>query len=552
MEISNTSQRYPGYSSWRTVCTWIVLLVGLFHHYFNIVCHSYHFQQQQRKRLRHCCHQRLPLQGNLRKFLVKSTHHVESERIPIVLNFAISNRNEQSCWNDQILRATASTCRCVSSRSIHTESNDWALNSSSRFLDDGTMMSSTQSSALASAVAASTTIRTTFPDKIPTIWSCRHDLFQMIRPNNIPGIILFHMLGVYLVLVHALTTAGTISNIVVPNYWTILLKEPVIWLTLISTNLVSATSMVVNDYYDAKLGRDTLKQHHQQQIKLHHNIGTGGGNDDPSITDSSNNDNIVNDSTDTKWILHPVNGMWNKLVTRRLLMYMYSISLCIATCLPGIPTRLSVNIALMMTYMYTVHFKPITLMKNIVCATLIALAPWTSGSSTLYLLQQQYNINIVATGSSSLSSVLHGGVWAIPSLWRLFGVLFTGVLGREILMDCNDVVADRASGIRTVPVVYGCQIASYVAAFTTGIMTYLSIASPLQQLLSLSSSIASMASPIWTTAPFRRLALAGLGCVIQLNSMRRTLQTKGTNKLVIDQMIEQNLFTVVLLMASFV
>jgi 4-hydroxybenzoate polyprenyltransferase len=213
---------------------------------------------------------------------------------------------------------------------------------------------------------------------------------------------------------------------------------------------------------------------------------------------------------------------------------------------------MSVNIALMMTYLYTVHFKPITLMKNVVCATLIALSPWTSGSSTLYLLQQHYNVNIVGAGSHSLTSVLRGGVWAIPSLWRLFGILFTGVLGREILMDCNDIVADRASGIRTIPVVYGSQIASYVAALATGIMTYLAIASPLQQLLSWSSSVANVAAPIWTTVPFRRLVLAGLGCVIQLNSMLKILRTKGTNKFVIEQMIQQNLYTVVLLMASFV
>ena len=164
---------------------------------------------------------------------------------------------------------------------------------------------------------------------------------------------------------------------------------------------------------------------------------------------------------------------------------------------------------------------------------------------------------MIGTGGTSLSSLLHGGVWAIPSLWRLFGILFAGVLGREILMDCNDVVADRASGIRTIPVVYGCRIASYVATFTTGVMTYLAITAPVQQLLPLVSLPtiswnALVAARLWTTAPFRRLALAGLGCMIQLNGMRKILRTNGADKGVVDEMIQQNLFTVVLLMASFV
>ena len=554
-ELSKSSWRAAtrrNASSFRgiTIC-WMAVLIGLYHNCLD-TCNGFPLQHQKI----HIKMQMPPLPTAPRgmwKSYVRGNRHLETGPISVYLDGAISSCSEKSYLNDERLRAVVSE-----SRSRRSDGTSLSLNSSSRFLDDGAIMS-----ASSSPPTAASSIRTSMPNKVPSIWSSRHDLFQMIRPNNIPGIILFHMLGVYLVLVHATRTAAMVGNVVVPNYWTILLKEPVIWLTLISTNLVSATSMVVNDYYDAKLGRDTLKQHHhqmQQEQRLADN-----GNDDVS-SGSRNNDNAATStatstgSTDTKWILHPVNGMWNKLVTRRLLMYMYSISLCISTCLPGIPTRMSVNIALMMTYLYTVHFKPITLMKNVVCATLIALAPWTSGSCTLYLLQQQYNVNIVAAGSTSLSSILNGGVWAIPSLWRLFGILFTGVLGREILMDCNDIVADRASGIRTIPVVYGCQIASYIATLTTGIMTYLAIASPLQQLLQLISSLSSsslmsmmsMAIPIWTTAPFRRLVMAGLGCILQLNGMRKILQTNGTNQVAIDQMIQQNLYTVILLMASFV
>jgi 4-hydroxybenzoate polyprenyltransferase len=339
------------------------------------------------------------------------------------------------------------------------------------------------------------------PEILPTIWSSRHELFRMIRPNNIPGIILFHMLGVYLVMVHHHATAGTPRT-----YWSLLLKEPVIWLTLLSTNLVSASSMVVNDYYDAKLGRDTLKQ-------------------------MSSDDTNTND----KWILHKDNGVWNKLVTRRFLMYLYAMALCISNCLPGIPTRLSVSCALMMTYLYTVYLKPITWVKNIVCATLIALAPWTSGSCALYLLQQSGSI------------IGWNDVWSIPSLWRLFGVLFCGVFGRELLMDCTDVDADRAAGIRTVPVVFGCSVTSKVAMATTGIMTYLAILTPLQQLLQLPSAI-----PLLSGAPIRRLLLAVTACGLQISGMSNVVQTNGADRSTIDRMISRSLFTVILLMASFI
>ena len=33
-------------------------------------------------------------------------------------------------------------------------------------------------------------------NNIPTIWGSRYELLRMIRPNNIPGIILFHLLGI--------------------------------------------------------------------------------------------------------------------------------------------------------------------------------------------------------------------------------------------------------------------------------------------------------------------------------------------------------------------
>lgn len=322
-----------------------------------------------------------------------------------------------------------------------------------------------------------------------TVWKSRGALFQMTRPNNIPGVVLFHMLGIYLV-----STAMGLSD----KFWSILLKEPAMWLTLLSTNLVSATSMVVNDYYDAKLGRDVYKEH------------------------------------ETKVLLQ-ANGPVTNEVARRFLMYLYASALFTSNCLPGIPTRLSVTVGLMLTYLYTVHLKPMTWVKNIVCASLIALAPWTSGSCALYLLQ---------SGGGHVGSI---GVWFVPSLWRLFGVLFCGVVGREILMDCNDLLADGASGLRTVPVVHGRLYASRVAAASTVVMTLLAVVPHLQQLTRLPAAVA-----LWSSAPLRRLLLAATGCGLQLRGTWRAVQTEGADATVIEAVVGQSLLTVVLMLASFV
>lgn len=317
-----------------------------------------------------------------------------------------------------------------------------------------------------------------------TVWKSRGSLFQMTRPANIPGVILFHMLGVYLVLEATGQSA---------NYWSILLKEPVVWLTLLATNIVSATSMLVNDYYDAKLGRDALK-------------------------------------SDSKLLLLKDSPL-SQPVVKLFLMYMYAAALVVSNFLPGIPTRLSVTVALIMTYLYTVHLKPMTWVKNVVCASLIALAPWTSGSCVLYLLKYTGNISI----------------WFVPSLWRLFGVLFCGVVSREILMDCTDLPADAASGIRTIPVVHGRFFAAKVAAVSTLIMTVLATGPHLRQLLQLPSVV-----PLWSATPLRRLILAATGSAFQLKGTLQAWHTKGADNAVIDKMIGQSLLSVVFLLASFV
>jgi 4-hydroxybenzoate polyprenyltransferase len=346
---------------------------------------------------------------------------------------------------------------------------------------------------------------------VGTVWKMRGALFQMTRPSNIPGIVLFHLLGVHLAV---MSTTTTLSNSI---YWSIVLKEPLVWLSLVAITLVSASSMVVNDYYDAKLGRDAQKANADKVLLL------------PSPEHAETEEKVAT----------------SKLVVRQFLMYLYGMALLISNVLPGTPTRLSVTVGLMLTYLYTVHLKPITWVKNVVCASLIALAPWTSGSCALHILQQR-GMAAAAAGHAT-------GVWSFPSIWRLFGVLFLGVMGRELLMDCSDLDADTASGVKTVPVVYGSRFAAKVATMSALTMTGLATVPHFLALSRLPMSGVSWQGLVWNCpVPLRRLVIAAIGSGMQLWGSWRVVQTKGHDIATIDRVISRSLWTVILLLASFV
>lgn len=135
------------------------------------------------------------------------------------------------------------------------------------------------------------------------------DLIAMTRPSNIPGVTLFHMLGTYL----AVGPSG--------SYWKILFS-PSMLVTLMALQLTSATSMLVNDYYDTKLGRDSNKAF-QPLLKKGTNI--------PSPT--------------------------MMVVAKRFLSYLYAAALVCGAMVPGIPARLAVVMGLMLTFWYTQHLK---------------------------------------------------------------------------------------------------------------------------------------------------------------------------------------------------
>jgi 4-hydroxybenzoate polyprenyltransferase len=256
--------------------------------------------------------------------------------------------------------------------------------------------------------------------------------------------------------------------------------------------------MVVNDYYDAKLGRDVWKE--KQKVLISGDV-----------------------------------PLW---LAKRFVTYLYSIALVIVCFLPGAPTRLSVTSGLMLTYLYTKHLKPLLLVKNVVCASLVALTPWTSGAAALFLTQGSTNI------------------FAVPALWRLFLSLFFGVMGREIMLDCNDVIPDKEAGVKTLPLVYGRDFASGIALCTTMCMSAIALSQPVWELMSQMWS-SSTTTTLWNVLKLspvvaRRLGFALTASVIMLWRSWQVYRTKGKDSTVNSTAVDESLITVVFLLASFV
>lgn len=388
-----------------------------------------------------------------------------------------ASRNSNLALSPRVAVRTDPFCFIASQRSAHRQTRRDIDNDHSGDVRD---TSSFQKQATAAASLHKHV--STHPDG-STIMDHRQTFWKLTRPSSLPGIVMFHMLGVYLAL------GDSPSN----NYWAFLLYQPGLWLTLLAIIHVSSTSMLINDYYDAKLGRDALKL---QQLNKHKAL---------------------------------VEGDISLPLTKRFLTYLYAMALVITSFLPGAFTRLLVNGGLMLTYLYTVHLKPIPIVKNVVCALLVALAPLTSGSATVALMVQKQT-----------------SVWSVKPLWRLFGALFCGIMARELMMDCNDIVTDRAAGIRTVPVLWGCTQASALSLLVTSIMALILCIPPgieIWQARRLASH---------HTAVLTRLALAFGASGWTFWRSWQVFRSEGKEQAVIHRAVTDGLFTVALLLASFI
>ena len=174
------------------------------------------------------------------------------------------------------------------------------------------------------------------------------------------------------------------------------------------TIIVTTGSMLINDYHDHKLGVDNEK--------------TKPGR--PLVTGQVRPESV-------------------KLV----LKWAYALHLTLL-CLVDTPgMRLWVLGNTLLTYLYSVHLKPITGLKNFVCATIVSLA--------------------VGLGALAMG----GGGASVKAVWRPMAAVGGLIWHREIVMDIKDLDGDKLAGVRTLPVAFGAKRALLLSLFPLSLAT---------------------------------------------------------------------------------
>lgn len=209
--------------------------------------------------------------------------------------------------------------------------------------------------------------------------SAARALFRMTRPRTMPLSAALIAIGAY----GAEHSFGFLTNPALQGQ---------LALVTVLVMATTATSMIVNDYYDYHSGADTLK-----------------GDKRPLVLQQVTPPTV---KAACKWLYAAHLG---------LLLFVRHSSL-----------RACIYLNTLATYLYTRHFKPITGVKNLLCAGVIATT--------------------VALGAAVVKGTMAGGLMAV---WPLVVTVGCGILHREIVMDVVDVDGDRAAGLRTLPTVFG-------------------------------------------------------------------------------------------------
>eukprot|EP00804_Cyclotella_cryptica_P028714 CCRYP_008215-RA/>CCRYP_008215-RA protein AED:0.39 eAED:0.39 QI:0/-1/0/1/-1/1/1/0/462 len=360
-------------------------------------------------------------------------------------------------------------------------------------------------------------------------------LFLMMRPINFPIVTLFHVLGVHLSVELWKSTA---INPPTPPLLLPLLKHPSMLMVLLSLLLVTSTSMITNDYYDARNGVDISSS--EQRDAVHY---------------------------------HPLaQGLLSFSITKTFDSYLYAILLLSSAFVPGVLPRLMVISGAIVTYLYTVHLKPKTWIKNWSCAALVAISPVTSGLAAWHVLCG----GGIGTACAASSTAPPFRLLLRSPLAFLVVALFAGITSREILMDITDCESDARAGIRTIPVKYGRDVAAKVALGWSCLSSVASCALPLAQGLPLikagigrestvafslgvfrdfiSVPLASLKSllTLLMTPAIRRLSLSVIGSTLLLYRAYSVFKTKGEDTELAELAIGSSLFSVLLVLASFV
>lgn len=351
-------------------------------------------------------------------------------------------------------------------------------------------------------------------------------LLLLCRPINFPIVFLFHVLGVHRAVefwkmaMHSAASSSSSSMLFS------LLKEPSMIMVLLSLMLVTSTSMITNDYYDARNGVDVVPEDADKDSEYGH--------------------------------YHPLaEGTIPFSITKKFDSFLYAILLLSSAFVPGTISRLFVIGGAITTYLYTVHLKPKIWIKNISCAALVAMSPITSGLAAWQVLRDG---TAAATAATASSSVLPSALIFQSPLTYLVISLFAGIMSRETLMDITDFEGDARAGIETVPVKYGKEMASRVAMGWSIVSAVAACGESLvkwvpmgiSRLMCMSSGANITTSlPIMTSPAARKLVLSVMGSGLFARKTYAVWKTKGDDVVLAEKAVRDGLLGVLLVLASF-
>jgi 4-hydroxybenzoate polyprenyltransferase len=330
----------------------------------------------------------------------------------------------------------------------------------------------------------------------------------------------------------AAETAKATSSI---SLFVTLLKDPAMLMVLLSLLLVTSTSMITNDYYDAREGVDS-------PYDSRHPLAAAAAAITTLTHPGSTTDSVI-----------PLS------VAKYFTKCLYAILLLSSAFVPSIMARILVLSGAMITYLYTVHLKPITWIKNISCAALVALGPIASGCAAWHVLRSN---SVIGSGSAVLSWFC---ILQSPLSFLVLS-LFFGIMGREVLMDIIDYGGDARAGIETIPVRYGKRIAANVALVCSILSSMSACAMPIWMLCSrMLLATRGGGSPLGLntggmtptlnaclqTSEARRLLLSLVGSGMLLRRIYDVWWTNGEDNTLVNRAVDESLLSVLLVLASF-
>ncbi|KAG8458933.1 hypothetical protein KFE25_004267 [Diacronema lutheri] len=207
-------------------------------------------------------------------------------------------------------------------------------------------------------------------------------LWQMARPRTLPQSVVLLLFGAY----------GAELN---ANFLFRAAARRELCLLAATVVLTTATSMLVNDYHDFALGVDTAESRAERAL---------------------------------------VRGSVTPEVVKAVCKCLYAVHILLTLLVREPSVRLCVYANTLATFLYSKWFKPVPIVKNALCATVISTT--------------------VALGATVVTGSLGA---AVRSVWKLMLLVGCGIAHREMVMDVDDMRADGKAGVRTVPVLVGAR-----------------------------------------------------------------------------------------------